>query len=127
MFKGDQRQLFRQALSAYRWQEIHFLKFTDIRLAAKQWGNAAAAHDLAVLFNDPVGMARLAVQLKKFVQIWVGHGVAFVGGQAIFGRNRADNGGDSRVVAGGYPAECREGLRGAHFVTQSIKIHHSDI
>ena len=79
---------------------------------------AAAAHDLAVLLDDPIGMARLAVQLKKFVQIGIGHGVAFVGGQAIFGRYRADNGGDSRVVLLSDPTHCRrDGGNHAHSIT----------
>jgi hypothetical protein len=47
-------------------------------------GATAAAHDFTVLLNHPVGRARLAVNLEQFVQIRVGNGVAFIGGQAVF-------------------------------------------
>ena len=113
-----QRQLFCQSLSACRWQEIHFLQFADIRLAAAEGRHAAAAHDLTVLLDDPVGMTRLAVELEKRVQIRVGNRVALVSRQSIFGRNGANNGGDSRVILLSDPAHRRrDGGNHAHSIT----------
>src|SRR5690606_22956489 len=114
----DQRQSLRQALSANRWQEIHFLQLADIRLAAAERSNAAAAHHLAILLNNPVGVARLAVKLEQLVQIWISNRVAFISRQAIFGRNRTDNGGDSRVVLHSDPTHRRrDGGNHAHSIT----------
>jgi hypothetical protein len=61
VFKGQQRQFLRQALPTDRRQKIHFLEFADIRFTTAEWRNTATAHDLAVLLDNPVGMARLAV------------------------------------------------------------------
>jgi hypothetical protein len=103
------------------------LQLANIRLAARQWRNTAAAHHLAIIFNHPVGMAWLAVKLKQLVQIRIGNGIAFVGGQAVFRRDGTDNGGNSRVVAGGYPAECRKDCVEFILLLNRKTIHHSDI
>src|SRR5690606_1180563 len=118
MFKGDQRQFLRQPLSTHGGQEIHFLQLADIRLAAAQWRNAASAHDLSVLLDNPVGMAWLAIKLEQFVQVRVGNRIAFISSQAILGGNGADNGGNSRVVLLSDPTHRRrDGGNHAHSIT----------
>ena len=75
----------------------------------------AAAPDFTVLLNHPVGRARLAVNLEQFVQIRVGNGVAFIGGQAVFSGNFADNAGNCGVIIGRNSAQrCRDGGNGTH-------------
>jgi len=83
VIQRGERQLFRHPFAAYGGQEVHLLQFTDIRFAALERGDAAAAHHLAILLNHPVGVTRLAVEGIQLIKIRIGHGIAFVGGQAI--------------------------------------------
>lgn len=63
VIEGNLCQLFRQALSTHGGQEVHFLQFTDVRLATAKWRNSASADNVTVLLDNPVGMAWLAIKL----------------------------------------------------------------
>ena len=102
MFAGvvqrQQRQLLRQPLAAGAGHKIHFLQLADIRLAAGERRDAAAANYFPLFLHHPVGGARLAVQLIQLIEIRVGDRIAFIGGQAIFSRDLADDPGDGGIV-----------------------------
>ena len=88
----------------------------------RQRGNAAAADHLTLLFNHPIGGARLAVELKKLIEVRVGDRIAFIGRQAVFRRNLADNVGDSCIIFSGDAAQRRRNGRARiHTMTHSKK------
>jgi hypothetical protein len=80
------------------------LQFADIRLATFQRGDTAAAHHSAILFHHPIGVPRLAVELVQLVQIGVRHGITFISGKTVFGRNPTNNGGNRGIIVGSHPA-----------------------
>ncbi len=65
----QQRQLLRQPLPRALVIKIHFLQLADIRLAAGERRDAAAANHFPLLLHHPVGGARLAVQLIQLIEI----------------------------------------------------------
>ncbi|MNT85826.1 hypothetical protein D3C72_2260370 [compost metagenome] len=67
---------------------------------------------MTVLLNDPVGVAWLTVELIQLIQIRVSNGVALIGRQTIFSRNRTNDGGDAGIIQLSYPTHRGRGGRG---------------
>ncbi len=97
----QQHQPSTQPQPAQGGHEVHLLQLADLILFPRQRRYAAAAEDGAIRpFDHPVAAHLPQIGLVQSIEVRVGHPVALVGGEAVFGGDGAHHGGDMGIVGG---------------------------